>query len=110
MTIKDSIPKAIEGGWKPQYVECTHKIMADETGCPFGKHYPPIHEILLDPSFWQALGKSEGWEVYKTGRSFYIGANVYHRNNPKWKYRMHDFIDNLAQGQDIETAFDNATK
>lgn len=54
--------------------------------------------FLLDPSFWQALGKARGWEKwfmpYKYGMT-------------EWQGNWHRFIDHLAEGGDSETFFKN---
>lgn len=112
MKIKQGIEKAIEGGWKVTpdnrwQNEKIHEVKVRYSqwlGNPIQrllkknryywrdiisiKFYTeevwiPLSDTLLDIDYWKALGMLD---------------------------RMHDFIDNLALGQDIETAFDNATK
>lgn len=55
MKIKIAIEKAIEKGYKPPVINWsdTHLI----------EHY--TYQILLDPKFWQALGKEMGWDNKK---------------------------------------------
>jgi len=113
--IKQAIKLAIEGGWDSSYdvigekgtvVKTINKSMSNS-------------DIFLDPSFWQSLGKSLGWErkqcfsylgkddepivVIKTGRhecnkycGTYGGIPLYHQ---------HRFIDHLAEGKDPELFF-----
>ena len=61
-----------------------------------------LNEILLDPLFWQCLGKSRGWN--KTSSNFSkkkITITEYWR--PVW----HRLIDHLADGKDITSFFDS---
>lgn len=75
--------------------------------------------VLLDPLFWQALGKGLGWgetmhrlEYFVDGEEKYLywkGENG-HQYTPHiigWKYYMHRFIDHLAEGKDIDSFFDS---
>lgn len=59
-------------------------------------------EICLDPLFWQAMGKGLGWTTVPMdeGNHRHLGQR-YH----EWHYRMHRFIDHLAEGKDIESFF-----
>lgn len=57
-------------------------------------------KIFLDPKFWKALGKAEGWggigvEGFMLKKSF----------EPNWQKNMHSFIDHLIEGKDINTFF-----
>lgn len=67
MEIKEAIQKAIEGGWKSDHqidrVQTHEGTTLISLWSGSGK-YPDIapEEICLDPLFWQALGKSMGWE------------------------------------------------
>ena len=93
MQIKTAIQKAIEGGWEPK-----------EKGLI--KH----EQILLDPKFWQALGKSEGWKKVVDKDLFFSPAPKEKVMLEGWMFNQLQFIKNIQQDQDIETAFDNATK
>jgi len=81
-------------------------------------------ETLLDPLFWQALGKARGWEkkvVVRRGTvigNFCTPCSAQHPRgecfeemgfdmdylNP-WAYHWHRFIDHLAEGKDSESFF-----
>jgi len=50
-----------------------------------------VNLIVLDPLFWQALGKARGWQ------------DDYHTTG--WRRNWHHFIDHLAQGNDAESFF-----
>ena len=74
------------------------------------------YEILLDPEFWQALGKAEGW-----GREFNVSScgiledgsfDLIYEDDfsvpkviPEWKYRWHRFIDHIAEGKSVDNFF-----
>lgn len=79
MTVKQTIEKAIEGGYKDEKSHCyrcgirksaTKALML---GCSNSKEVPykshlfrkPSNKIevyLLDPNFWKCLGKAMGWK------------------------------------------------
>lgn len=66
--IEQAIKKAIEkGGYDCKEAECRHRLMADESGCPFGFHYPEWQVITSDPLFWQALSEGIGLNKADTG-------------------------------------------
>lgn len=81
MIPKHIIEKAIEGGWR----EKMRKIVMEKSYCMlFAERlstYPTMiyyAEFILDPLFWQALGKSLGW-----------GKETYHTNTGKeWGERF----------------------
>lgn len=107
MTIQEAIQKANEGGWKT-------------TLEPYRSLSEAIALALLDPLFWQALGKSMGWEkktvvrrgiiignfVIPTGQQFEeMGFDMDYI--PTWCYHWHRLIDKLAEGGTIEDYFNN---
>jgi len=91
MTIQEAIEKAIEGGWEKDGFVCQGELIG-------------VEEIaLLDPLFWQALGKAMGWETRITFYNSFIGGK---ENNDPWRLEMHRFIDHLAEGKTIESYFE----
>lgn len=94
-----AIKKAIDGGWRHKNVETE-----DEEPAMIRFVVSNPHKTLLDPLFWQALGKAEGWEKYEAGRPFYVGADR-SRNYPEWKREWHLLIDHLARGGSIDEYF-----
>ena len=52
-------------------------------------------QALLDPKFWQAVGKTRGWSKYISA----VG-----QPSMMWKSMWHRFIDHLADGLTIEEA------
>lgn len=83
MTIQEAIKKAIEGGWKESSSWFDGVIIKQKA--------------FLDPIFWQALGKSLGWEDFMGG---------YEDRCFGWVYQWHSFIDHLAKGESAESFFE----
>jgi len=57
--------------------------------------------ILLDPLFWQALGKVEGW-IDDVDNEYGLTPIVI----CEWKENWHKFIDHLVNGGNIDKFFD----
>lgn len=98
--MEKAIQKAIKGGWSTSYVSLNSRRYHDK--------------YLLDPLFWQALGKSLGWidEAWPNGEmkcenkfgrcdEKYCSYGGYKNPYGVW----HNFIDHLAEGKDIESFF-----
>lgn len=115
--MKNAIEKAITAGYpkesRPWCQEC-------------GEDY---FRVLLDPLFWQALGKAMGWEdeCDKCGTiQSVIDHEVAEYNESvcklingfgdkhimflRWKSVWHNFIDHLAEGGDVEAFFNQLLK
>lgn len=115
MTIQQAIQKAIKAGWKPPM-----------NATQFAYHTSPGHmqlisdyHELLDPLFWQSLGKSMGWETEKINLHLEAvllshellsddtrGNIETSRIIPVWLYHWHRFIDHLASNGTIESFFE----
>ena len=104
MTIQQAIEKAIEGGYRPTgdkndyRTELVIRAMRKEA-------------ILLDPLFWQALGKAMGWLKYtRDDECSADNLDIKEISNQKWNetwlYHWHRLIDHLAEGKDIESFFE----
>lgn len=126
--IELAIKKAIEGGylegyqWKPVYSTKSH----DNIVFIGINHHNQIEmswqSICLDPLFWQALGKAEGWEDYKDNCENCIGKyknKQYDFDCPlkhcfcqdiTWKYNQHRLIDHINEGKDVESFFKELLK
>lgn len=94
MTIQTAIQKAVEGGW-----DKTRATLDFNEG---GGEQIWESDMILDPLFWQALGKSMGWD----------GTDCLHngcKDHPskEWKVRWHELIDHLAEGKSIEDYFND---
>jgi len=92
--MEKAIQKAIEGG----YIESIHDGWKEWQG-----------DYLLDPIFWQCLGKAEGWKKWKKDGGMELDEPVSRGQEPflqpSWKWYWHSFIDHIADGGDIDTYF-----
>lgn len=94
MTIQQAIQKAIEGGWKT--------IRKNLDGSPSAiKETQEIHQVLLDPLFWQSLGSALGWE--KEDKINYLSVSFTRKS---WFYYWHRLLDYLSSGRTIEKFFE----
>lgn len=59
--------------------------------------------VLLDPLFWQALGKALEWPKYSEYGGF--TADEEPREIESWLAHWHLFIDHLASGKDVDSFF-----
>lgn len=116
--MNEAIKIAIEGGLKEgekwQFVRANKywAIWLDGNGTETPIN---INNYLLDPLFWQALGKAMGAE----GTVCILDGSEIEKNKcilnghydwdcdfiPVWKWEWHRFIDHLASGGDAETFF-----
>lgn len=70
--------------------------LASKNGWSVSDWKAGFYSPLLDPLFWQALGKAMGWKEEMWWVNNYIEA---------WKYHWHRFIDHLAEGKDADSFF-----
>lgn len=117
MTIQDAIEKAIEGGYKIQ-----ERVGGSKSQWEL---WYVQTQIFLDPSFWQSLGKTMGWDEEKrcifcgneVGKEMRGDGNEKYYWCPKeergtalkketWLYYWHRFIDHLAIGRAAEEFFE----
>lgn len=83
--MKEAITKALEGGYS-YYPKNSDQ---QDTNC----------RLWSDPLFWQALGKSLGWENQDV-----VTTSAEYR---EWQGQWHRFIDHLGEGKDPEEFFTN---
>lgn len=110
--MENIIKKAIEGGWKQEYKD--HKLKKQYKQPHYWAEKDNVSSkidvkyMVLDPLFWQALGKACGWEE-KTRTYFCWGCNtgeVQRRHEAcqclykeTWKYHALLFYEiNLTEG------------
>jgi hypothetical protein len=88
VTFEQAIHKAIVGGYEKHISLLGTHLYYVEKG-----------PILLDPLFWQALGRALGW-MEGVGKK-YLAYNQW------WLQPWHGFIDHLAHGGSPESFFEN---
>lgn len=108
--MEKAIKKAIEGGWTPNIFSATdwtvEMVRAKQDNS----------KTLIDPLFWQALGKQQEWPT-----NVCLTCGEPNEENCcecctwiyGWQYNWHRFIDHLASGNSAESFFDallNTTK
>ena len=77
------VEKAIEGGWRDSGIRY-RKVRAVT-----GSHMIPVEVAALDPTFWQALGKSLRWEDHGLKPSV-------------WFYKAITFYEMILAGNDTD--------
>jgi hypothetical protein len=99
-----AIRKAVEGGYAPNLM--THGLQPED---------------LLDPDFWQALGKTEGWgsfyddegmpRIYST-QGWYPDTKDFSsgQDGMMWQAYQHRLIDAIQQGRSIDEFFGEILK
>lgn len=102
-----AIEDAVKGGWRvfapsdiPIKISATSTWPIVHGTSPSGVHKLwPLASALLDPQFWQCLGKQRGWgdtELHQNSDPYPIGW---------WILRWHTLIDHLGTGGSIEDYF-----
>ena len=91
MTIETAIEKAIEGGYKNDFL----LTMLAMEGSVTHDH------IFLDPLFWQSLGKAMRWGIYEKGWKSQGIKEIGEVSLLRW----HEFIDYLWAGGKTEDFF-----
>jgi hypothetical protein len=120
MTIEQAIQKAIEGGFGfYKYRQnilikvAHHRIFPDISNVGIeititefdiyrkktSLQRFEIEQFLLDPLFWQALGKAMGWDAIDA-----LDADII--TMPTWQSQWHRMIDHLADRGTIESLFE----
>ena len=107
MTIQDAIKKAIKGGYK---TDGTFYYNNGDTN----DRIDIWQVILLDPLFWQSLGKAKGWDKkihfqffeYRYFDKREKEAPLNQGDIPEFFYHWHRFIDHLTAGKSIESFFE----
>ena|ERR1035437_10515456 len=97
MTLREAVEKAVDGGWC-KYVEGDQFSVMDaveankvQVELTVDGYEGELAEALIDPEFWQGLGKSLGWTDWADNdRGGHIRV---------WLYNWHQFIDYLAEGK-----------
>lgn len=113
MTLNEAIEKAIKGGYNAfEWYDSIERIENPKElyGGVWGYdkegsgHHIALSEILINPLFWQSLGKAMGVKNNMIGSCDGCGADL-----GGWKYQQHRFIDHLQDGKSIESFFEQLT-
>lgn len=67
-------------------------------------------DVLLDPLFWQALGKGLGWKEYATWEEWDSDGKEHTVRELYWRFQWHRLITFLAEGKDINSFFEELIK
>ncbi len=105
--MKEAIKKAIQGGFKPHWslhedtIEKTIEMLEgkDEIYSDYFGTIKQAPKPLLDPLFWQSLGKALNWKIDKSR----VGLH-------EWKIRWHEFTEHLINGGEAEKFFNQLLK
>ena len=97
MTISETIQKAKEGGYNFSPIAAMVELSGEGL----------IKISVLDPLFWQSLGKAMGWKdkhcLAHPKEKVGCCGFCFHQ----WKNYWHEFIDHLSSGKDISSFFEN---
>ncbi len=109
--METAIKKAIEGGYNASWDIVCGAIVPDGKG---GNHIGNLHP-LLDPLFWQALGKNLGWnntDTFADELKDGVGCVIVDGGGsmPVWLSFQHRFIDHIAEGKSIDEFFNQLWK
>lgn len=94
MTIKEFIETAIDGGWKPFFLEGQAVIK-------IGDNYMPamFQSVALDPKAWKAVAKVKGWKgKIVTNPEIFMNHLAYFPG----QYQQIGMIEALWSGQTLE--------
>jgi len=118
--VEQAIKKAIEGGYQ-------YRVDFGSYDYP-DKHFElpkkTVIEVFLDPDFWRALGKAEGWKKKVCSRCGIIPTYAVKNKSSicysccieprididEQIYHWHRFIDHLAEGKEAEEFFKELLK
>ena len=89
MEIKTFIEKAIEGGWRGVDFNGREDRKQNYIDGIEGR----LELMVLDKSFWEAVGKVEGWFIEESEEFI---------PNIEWQQKMHQMIDHLIEGGTLE--------
>jgi len=101
MTIKQAIDKSIIEGWFPQ--QKAQFIITKNEQVQIGEHF------VLDPSFWQSLGKALGWNQNTckccNRKEEYCLHETPNGINPEWQWRMVNLMRQISENRSIKSYF-----
>ena len=119
--IETIIKDAIDGGWnpKPLYYVPRWKTLSNNgitlSGGEGDTERYTTHQLLLDPTFWQAVGKTRDWDFqYSCSNPEHINPKAIcpdceFEQEDTWKEYWLEFINHLADGLTTEEALAKLT-
>lgn len=91
-----AIERAIfKGDWTPPTIYKEHHE----------QYYFWLMWCVMQPLFWQSLGRAEGWYEKKYGNTYFQRRQAF-----QWEINWHRFIDHLTSDGDINKFFDSLLK
>lgn len=100
--MEQALAKAYGAGYIPKPIDGSFAIEYNEKG-QTEKYVVSKSEILLDPLFWQCLGKAMGWGDLTVSRDDWT-------TQPKWLYEWKNLVEHLAKNKDTESFFNELLK
>jgi hypothetical protein len=111
MTIQEAIKKANEQSYSSVQIVGRAWIAHDPILAldeKFGRTWEEektIAIVLLDPTFWQSLGKAQGWRDY-CNSDLCRECGTKYSPMSGWQAYWHRFIDHLADGKTAKSFFE----
>jgi hypothetical protein len=115
MTIKEAIEKAVKGGYHLDgsdgmgiYDEGAHRDFSAGTRTENASTcMVAVKATLLDPQFWQALGKALEWNAVSNLASICVHGEEECQTcrSSYWRYQWHCFLQALVDGHTPEAFF-----
>lgn len=99
-----AIYKSIKAGYgRPEWQEWITLPLLSLKGYQWKEMYSLTSRalMLIDPLFWQSLGKAEGWTCDDDGEC----ENEVCLGKDGWKIMWHRFIDHIIEGKPIDDFF-----
>ena len=90
MLIQEVITKALEGGYTTEYLDAPSRLVQAQ--------------YFLETSFWEALGRTLGWEGHFEYRRL-RGHEPREIRQPMWLSNWHRFNSHLVAGNTPESFF-----
>lgn len=110
--MEKAIKKAIEGGWRPKAEKATDILTYSGEIIGIQKTaFLGYSQMLLDPLFWQALGKAMGWkgtENHNHELNEDCSSSCWGMDG--WQLTWHRFIDHISSGKDADSFFEELLK
>ena len=101
--MEKAIKKAKEGGWEYLCYSYQNTPCCEIKGDGESYH----KSILLDPLFWQALGKAEGWDKQGRYAMTHWSCDGILDTRPWFNIMMNFMSQVIGEGKDINSFFES---